>query len=168
MGRHSGRCVTACTRSSTSCGCTTGFPQSICLRDRPQSAISASCSSTGATSHIPKWAGPRRTPGSWRVGWPPAEREQLTSRRHPARRAGKRCWTGSRSCGGDRRFRCTRPPWHGSPFTAGRSVVIDCQNGIPFFSPLVVGKHRAVLLVVHHVHQDQFSTREGRSGIRCW
>jgi glycosyltransferase involved in cell wall biosynthesis len=38
-------------------------------------------------------------------------------------------------------------------------VVVDCQNGIPFFSPLAVGKHRAVVLVVHHVHQDQFATR---------
>jgi glycosyltransferase involved in cell wall biosynthesis len=38
-------------------------------------------------------------------------------------------------------------------------VVIDCQNGIPFFSPLVVGKSRAVILVVHHVHQEQFATR---------
>ena len=30
---------------------------------------------------------------------------------------------------------------------------------ISFFSPLAVGKHRAVVLVVHHVHQDQFATR---------
>ncbi len=38
-------------------------------------------------------------------------------------------------------------------------AVIDCQNGIPFFSPLAVGRHKTVLLVVHHVHQDQFATR---------
>ena len=38
-------------------------------------------------------------------------------------------------------------------------AVIDCQNGIPFFSPLAVGKRRAVLLVVHHVHRNQFATR---------
>lgn len=38
-------------------------------------------------------------------------------------------------------------------------AVIDCQNGIPFFSPLAVGRRRAVLLVVHHVHQNQFATR---------
>lgn len=35
-------------------------------------------------------------------------------------------------------------------------AVIDSQNGIPFFSPLVVRKQAAVLLLMHHVHQDQF------------
>lgn len=35
-------------------------------------------------------------------------------------------------------------------------VVLDCQNGIPFFSPLVVRRHTAVLLVMHHVHDTQF------------
>lgn len=34
-------------------------------------------------------------------------------------------------------------------------VVVDCQNGIPFFSPLAVGRAR-VVQVVHHVHHDQF------------
>jgi glycosyltransferase involved in cell wall biosynthesis len=39
-----------------------------------------------------------------------------------------------------------------------RSVdaVIDCQNGIPFFSPLAVRRRTAVLQVIHHVHQRQF------------
>ncbi|MBA0128089.1 glycosyltransferase family 4 protein [Haloechinothrix sp. YIM 98757] len=35
-------------------------------------------------------------------------------------------------------------------------VVIDCQNGIPFFSPLVTRPGTRVVQVVHHVHADQF------------
>ncbi|MFC4851990.1 glycosyltransferase family 4 protein [Actinophytocola glycyrrhizae] len=34
-------------------------------------------------------------------------------------------------------------------------MVVDCQNGIPFFTPLAVGGAR-VVQVVHHVHTDQF------------
>ena len=34
-------------------------------------------------------------------------------------------------------------------------AVVDCQNGIPFFTPLAVGGRR-VVQVVHHVHTDQF------------
>jgi glycosyltransferase involved in cell wall biosynthesis len=37
------------------------------------------------------------------------------------------------------------------------SAVIDCQNGIPFFAPLFVDKSVPVVLVIHHVHQDQFA-----------
>jgi len=33
-------------------------------------------------------------------------------------------------------------------------VVIDCENGIPFFTPLYVRK--PVILQVHHIHQDVF------------
>ncbi|WP_217712341.1 glycosyltransferase family 4 protein [Streptomyces sp. NA02950] len=36
-------------------------------------------------------------------------------------------------------------------------VVVDCQNGIPFFAPLFL--QASVVQVVHHVHQDQFATR---------
>ena len=39
--------------------------------------------------------------------------------------------------------------------------VVDCQNGIPFFSPLFVERDVPVVQVVHHVHQDQFATRFG-------
>ena len=39
--------------------------------------------------------------------------------------------------------------------------VVDCQNGIPFFSPLFVEREVPVVQVVHHVHQDQFATRFG-------
>lgn len=35
--------------------------------------------------------------------------------------------------------------------------VVDSQNGIPFFTPLAVGSKTPVLLLLHHVHQDQFS-----------
>ncbi|KAB1990632.1 glycosyltransferase family 4 protein [Streptomyces triticiradicis] len=35
-------------------------------------------------------------------------------------------------------------------------AVIDCQNGIPFFSPLFTPRWTADVCVVHHVHQNQF------------
>ncbi|MFL6111751.1 MAG: glycosyltransferase family 4 protein [Catenulispora sp.] len=35
--------------------------------------------------------------------------------------------------------------------------LLDCQNGIPFFAPLVVSRRRTgVAIVVHHVHDEQF------------
>lgn len=37
-------------------------------------------------------------------------------------------------------------------------VVIDPECGIPTFSPLFVKRSTAVVLVVHHVHQEQFAT----------
>ncbi|MBL7621373.1 glycosyltransferase family 4 protein [Frankia sp. AgB1.8] len=41
---------------------------------------------------------------------------------------------------------------------SGRGVdaVVDCQNGIPFFSPLVLPGRMPVVQVLHHVHQKQF------------
>lgn len=38
-------------------------------------------------------------------------------------------------------------------------AIIDCQNGIPFFAPLWSRGRSPVVQVIHHVHQDQFSTR---------
>jgi glycosyltransferase involved in cell wall biosynthesis len=35
-------------------------------------------------------------------------------------------------------------------------AVVDCQNGIPFFSPLVLPRATPVVQVLHHVHQKQF------------
>jgi glycosyltransferase involved in cell wall biosynthesis len=36
-------------------------------------------------------------------------------------------------------------------------AVVDMESGIPMFSPLVVSRRRTgVMLVLHHVHQDQF------------
>lgn len=39
-----------------------------------------------------------------------------------------------------------------------RSVdaVLDSQNGIPFFTPLAVGRRTPVILLLHHIHQQQF------------
>ncbi len=34
--------------------------------------------------------------------------------------------------------------------------VLDSQNGIPFFTPLVVRRRTPVLMLLHHVHHDQF------------
>ena len=44
-----------------------------------------------------------------------------------------------------------------------RSVgaVLDSQNGIPFFTPLALGRRTPALLLVHHVHQEQFGARFG-------
>jgi glycosyltransferase involved in cell wall biosynthesis len=35
-------------------------------------------------------------------------------------------------------------------------AVIDCQNGLPFLTPLVLPAHTPAVLVVHHVHTEQF------------
>jgi len=35
-------------------------------------------------------------------------------------------------------------------------AVLDCQNGIPFFTPLVLPREVPVLCIVHHVHDAQF------------
>jgi glycosyltransferase involved in cell wall biosynthesis len=35
-------------------------------------------------------------------------------------------------------------------------AVLDCQNGIPFFTPWVLSRRVPVLCVVHHVHDAQF------------
>ncbi|MEJ2868906.1 glycosyltransferase family 4 protein [Actinomycetospora sp. OC33-EN08] len=43
-------------------------------------------------------------------------------------------------------------------------AVVDCQNGIPFFSPVFTRNAVPVVQVVHHVHQDQFSTRFSAGG----
>jgi len=40
----------------------------------------------------------------------------------------------------------------------GLDVVLDPECGIPAFSPLFVRRDTAVVLVLHHVHQEQFRT----------
>ena len=37
-------------------------------------------------------------------------------------------------------------------------VVVDAENGIPVFSPPLLPRRSVVLLVMHHVHQEQFRT----------
>ena len=43
-------------------------------------------------------------------------------------------------------------------------AVVDCQNGIPFFAPVFTRNTVPVVQLVHHVHQDQFSTRFSAGG----
>jgi glycosyltransferase involved in cell wall biosynthesis len=52
-----------------------------------------------------------------------------------------------------------RSPRAHSPRAGGRSfaAVLDCQNGIPFFTPLVLPAAVPVLCVMHHVHSVQWS-----------
>ncbi|MCW2761002.1 MAG: hypothetical protein JWR85_1203 [Marmoricola sp.] len=40
----------------------------------------------------------------------------------------------------------------------GYDVVVDAENGIPVFSPLLLPRRSVVILVMHHVHQEQFRT----------
>ncbi|WP_284975505.1 glycosyltransferase family 4 protein [Arthrobacter sp. efr-133-TYG-104] len=42
---------------------------------------------------------------------------------------------------------------------ANYDAVVDCQNGIPFFSPLFLPRTTPIVQVVHHVHQEQFRTK---------
>ena len=52
-------------------------------------------------------------------------------------------------------------PWAARQLVRRRrrlDVVIDPECGIPTFSPLFVRRSTAVLLLVHHVHQEQFRT----------
>jgi glycosyltransferase involved in cell wall biosynthesis len=46
---------------------------------------------------------------------------------------------------------------HAAHFARAYDAVVDCQNGIPFFSPLYLPPTTAVVCVIHHVHQRQWS-----------
>ena len=35
-------------------------------------------------------------------------------------------------------------------------AVVDCENGIPFFTPLVMPRRVPIFCVLHHVHDTQF------------
>jgi glycosyltransferase involved in cell wall biosynthesis len=37
------------------------------------------------------------------------------------------------------------------------ATILDSQNGIPFFTPLVARRRAVILLMIWHVHQDQFA-----------
>jgi glycosyltransferase involved in cell wall biosynthesis len=54
---------------------------------------------------------------------------------------------------------------HAAAFLAGNrgrfDAVVDCQNGIPFFSPVLARRAASVVCVVHHVHQEQFGVHFG-------
>jgi glycosyltransferase involved in cell wall biosynthesis len=54
-----------------------------------------------------------------------------------------------------------RAPFGARRHLAGADVLIDVENGVPFFSPIW---HRGpVVCIVHHVHTDQWETRFSRS-----
>ena len=36
------------------------------------------------------------------------------------------------------------------------SIVLDSQNGIPFFTPLVLPRSTTIVLLIYHIHQEQF------------
>ncbi|GAA0957571.1 glycosyltransferase family 4 protein [Actinocorallia libanotica] len=41
-------------------------------------------------------------------------------------------------------------------------VAIDCMNGVPFLSPLALARTTKIILLVHHVHDEQFFVYFGR------
>ncbi|GAB2849152.1 glycosyltransferase family 4 protein [Actinocorallia aurea] len=41
-------------------------------------------------------------------------------------------------------------------------VAIDCMNGVPFLSPMALARRTRIILLVHHVHDRQFSVYFGR------
>ena len=53
---------------------------------------------------------------------------------------------------------------------AAVGAVVDSQNGVPFFSPLVVRRGVPVVLLVHHVHQDLFdrALRPAAARLAAW
>ena len=49
--------------------------------------------------------------------------------------------------------------WHALRHARSYDVIIDVQNGVPFWSPLVAKVTKTpVIAVVHHVHEDQWKT----------
>jgi glycosyltransferase involved in cell wall biosynthesis len=79
----------------------------------------------------------------------------LTARAPGQRRRGRRDGIGVTRLGG--RF-TVYPLVLGWLLAHRRSfdAVLDCQNGIPFFTPCVLPRRVPVLCVMHHVHTDQF------------
>jgi len=49
-------------------------------------------------------------------------------------------------------------------------AVVDCQNGIPFFSPAVLPRRTQIVCIVHHVHDAQFGVyfRPAAAAIGRW
>ena len=119
--------------------------------------------------------GTRVAVANWRDPWHPqaggAERYAWEMARGLAARGAEVCFVTARAPGQARRERrdgiaivrlggrFTVYPrvllWllaHRSSF----DLVLDCQNGIPFFTPLVLPRRVPVLCVMHHVHTAQF------------
>ncbi|WP_113700497.1 glycosyltransferase family 4 protein [Nonomuraea lactucae] len=112
---------------------------------------------------------------NWRDPWHPAAGGAETYAWEMARRfaaAGHRvCFVTARASGQRRgeRIDGVRIARMGGPFTVYARVllwlllrrglfdaVLDCQNGIPFFSPWVLARRTRIICVVHHVHDRQF------------
>ena len=112
---------------------------------------------------------------NWRDPWHPqaggAERYAWEMARGLAARGAQVCFVTARAPGQSRRDRRDGIPVVrlGGRFTVyprvllwlaahRRSfhIVLDCQNGIPFFTPLVLPRRVPVLCVMHHVHTAQF------------
>jgi glycosyltransferase involved in cell wall biosynthesis len=119
--------------------------------------------------------GTRVAVANWRDPWHPqaggAERYAWEMARGLAARGAQVCFVTARAPGQSRRDRRDGIPIVrlGGRFTvyprvllwlaAHRGsfhIVLDCQNGIPFFTPLVLPRRVPVLCVMHHVHTAQF------------
>ncbi len=119
--------------------------------------------------------GTRVAVANWRDPWHPraggAERYAWEMARGLAARGAEVCFVTARAPGQARRERRDGIAFVrlGGRFTvyprvllwllARRSsfhLVLDCQNGIPFFTPLVLPRRLPVLCVMHHVHTAQF------------
>ena len=124
----------------------------------------------------PDLSGARIAIANWRDPWHPqsggAERYAWEMARGLAERGAEVCFLTARASGQARREsrdgiefirmggRFTVYPlvlgWllaHRRSFDAA----LDCQNGIPFFTPCVLPRRVPVLCVVHHVHSAQFA-----------
>jgi glycosyltransferase involved in cell wall biosynthesis len=119
--------------------------------------------------------GTRVAVANWRDPWHPqaggAERYAWEMARGLAARGAEVCFVTARAPGQSRRDRrdgipivrlggrFTVYPWILLWLLVRRSafdIVLDCQNGIPFFTPLVLPRRVPVLCVMHHVHTAQF------------
>jgi glycosyltransferase involved in cell wall biosynthesis len=119
--------------------------------------------------------GTRVAVANWRDPWHPqaggAERYAWEMARGLAARGAEVCFVTARAPGQSRRDqqdgikivrlggRFTVYPWVLGWLAAHRGsfdIVLDCQNGIPFFTPLVLPRRVPVLCVMHHVHTAQF------------
>jgi glycosyltransferase involved in cell wall biosynthesis len=119
--------------------------------------------------------GTRVAVANWRDPWHPqaggAERYAWEMARGLAARGAQVCFVTARAPGQSRRDRRDgiRIVRLGGRFTVyprvlgwlaahrgSFDIVLDCQNGIPFFTPLVLPRRVPVLCVMHHVHTAQF------------
>jgi glycosyltransferase involved in cell wall biosynthesis len=130
---------------------------------------------SGPATQAPELSGLRIAIANWRDPWHPdaggAERYAWEMARGLSARGAKVSFLTARAPGQARREHRERIAFArmGGRFTVYPRVlgwllahrrsfdaVLDCQNGIPFFTPLVLPRRVPVLCVVHHVHTVQF------------